>query len=371
MIEAKPKTTYAPHRDYFPSPLNPWSFIRAMIPIRQTLDDPLVVYQIRRSQGVGRKPWSLLILAYLILIGEIIFLAGLLAFSNLETQRLSVLVGPMLGVLAGGLSLGVVYGHWRLMLAVFMRAARAVTERRQNGDWELIMITPMPKTRWLRAQLIGMGWQVWPLVRNLMIMQGLLVLLFYGLMVYGVSQADDTDYYYQDDSEYLPTPVYIGVVLPIMLGMMIEPILQAGLLGAISFYVSTLSKQPAFAMLYNFLGAFISRVIIAGVFFYSGMFFLVFFFAFTPDSNVMNIRGEEILAVLLYSCIAIPVSSFFIEWLPTLGATMMAFEADPLEHLLLYMAILSAGGTTYIAIPLLMIRTLATSTVRRLQRRER
>lgn len=372
MLEAKPSLKRRAVTEYFPSPINPWSFIRAVIPVGQTLDDPLVVYQIRRSQRTGSRPWMLVVMAYLVLIGEILYAAGMLAYGELETQFIGAFIGPMVGIVAVVLSLGVIYGHWRLVLAVFSRAAKVVTERRLRGDWELIAITPMPKARWLRAQLIGLGWQVWPLVRNLMIIQTVLVLIFVGVILYDRYDDRGDRYYYEDSSyHYLPLPVYMILTFPIFAALILEPLMMVAVLAALSFYISTLSKHPAMAMLYNFLGIFFIRSIIAAVFFYAGLFFVVFFFTFSPNNDLGDFEGASVLGFSLYTCIAVPITSFFVEWLPALGPLMVSTEARVSEHILLYLSIMCTGLTTYVATPLLLIRSLAARTVRRLQMRER
>ncbi len=369
MSEAK--RPYLPRAEYFPTPMNPWSFLRALIPLRQSLDNPLVVFQIRRGEQVGRNPWILLMTAYCIVIFEILYLVGVLVVEDIETLRLNDLLLPMLGILMFCLSLGAVYGHWRLMLAIFLRIARVVTERRQNGDWDLIAITPMPKARWLQAQLVALGWQVWPLVRNLIILQTLLSVILYGFAVYQIETEFGDNGIYEDPQDPLPISIYTIAVLPMLAGMVAEPIFFMGLLTAVAFYVSTISKQPAMAILYNFLGTFLARSVISAVFFYGGAFFTLFFLSFTGEMDLSGFDGSAFIGFILYTCIGIPVSSFFIELMPPFGPIMMAIEADALEHFLIYLTILCTGVTAYIITPLVMIRTLTDSTLSRLQRRER
>ncbi len=370
MVEAKPSLKRRSVTEYYPSPLNPWSFVRAVIPVGQTLDDPLVVYQIRRSQRTGNRPWMLVVLAYLTLLIEILYLTIVLNYQSVEPQKFNELLGEMLLILAGVLSLGTIYGHWRLMLAVFSRAAQVVTERRQRGDWELIAITPMPKARWLRSQLIGMGWQVWPLVRNLILIQTVLVVIFSGAVLYGLhdNRQDET---YPDDEYYFHPLAYTLLASPMLLALVLEPLMTVAVLAALSFYVSTLSKHPAMAMLYNFLGTFFIRTLIMAVLMYAGLFFLVFFFTFSPDNSLGDLEGDSFFGFLLSSCIFIPLASFFVEWFPAVGASALVGELSTTDHMLVYLTIMCAGLTTYIATPLLIIQSLAARTVRRLQMRER
>lgn len=370
MVEAKPSLKSHSVTEYYPSPLNPWSFVRAVIPVGQALDDPLVVYQLRRRQRTGSHPWMLVVLAYLALIIEILYLIIVLNYDSVEPQNLTELLGEMLTILAGVLSVGTIYGHWRLMLAVFSRAAQVVTERRLRGDWELIAITPMPKARWLRSQLIGLGWQVWPLVRNLIIIQTVLMFIFSGALLYGLydNRQNET---YPNDEYYYPLPVYMLLASPMLLAVILEPVMTVAVLAALSFYVSTLSKHPAMAMLYNFLGIFFIRTLIMAVLIYSSLFFAFFFFTFSPDNNFGSMDGSSFFGFLLSSCIFIPLSSFFVEWFPAIGAAALVGELSTLVHVLLYLTILCAGLTTYIATPLLIIQSLASRAVRRLQMRER
>lgn len=60
-----------------------------------------------------------------------------------------------------------------------------ITVRRERGDWDLILITPIPKAHWLELQLTAISWQVWPLVRNLMIGQA--VFTWNWLAVWGLT----------------------------------------------------------------------------------------------------------------------------------------------------------------------------------------
>src|SRR5215207_4833854 len=130
------------------SQLSGWSILRAVIPPWQDLDDPLVQYDIRHRRRAGRRPWMAIVLGYLTLIALNIYFAGqLFADDPIDYQNL---LQPVLTIGVTGLVVTIIYGHWRLLLAVSAKATAIIAARRRSGDWDLIAITPVEKSRWLR-----------------------------------------------------------------------------------------------------------------------------------------------------------------------------------------------------------------------------
>lgn len=354
--------------------LSTWQMFRALLPPWQQTQDPLVSYHLRDQKRVGRRPWGFVIIAYLMLIPLVIYLAAL--YYSEETQLLTDLFLQVLGALSVGLGLMVMLGHWRLLISVAARSAEAIAGQRRRGDWDLIAITPMSKARWFRAQLTAIGWQVFPILRQLLLVQGLLVLIGMGLLIYGITQ-DDTSTYYGSE-RFLPIGVYVLLLLPLVLLLMVEPLLSLFLFTLAGFFASSLSKRTSMSMLYSFFWSYVARLAMAAMFIYGGFIITVLVGGvanalgltqdFDIDSDIFSNMSIYICGIL---CLYTLATAFFVEWLPTLGILVLTTPNESSNHAIIYVIIVLTLGMTYIITPWWLMRRLGRSIVWQINQRER
>lgn len=358
-------------------------FIRALLPPWRTLRDPLVQYGIRRGGRIGERPWALLVVTVLTCLAACIFMLGYMDSDSTNNRPLtSELLPGLLGLLMGGLGVLVMIGHWRLLLAIAGRAASLVAGRRASGDWDLIAITPMSKTRWLRSQLTIIGWQVFPLVRQLVVVQFLLVMLGFGYLIAArhAELNDSNDCFIQPCYNYdeydFSTLEYTLLIAPIGIGLGGWILVETGIFTAVALLASSLSQRVTMSMLYSFLGVFMTRIFLTFVLIYGGTLIMIALFQFSDALGLSDFDmdfsdlDEDLILVVMYYCMGIPILAFFLEWLPVFPAILMAAGDGDTELLIAYVGFWLVGLLVYIILPLLFIAFFSRRTIRRLEKRE-
>jgi len=359
-----------------------WVLLRALVPPWGSLGDPLVSYDIHPHRRSGQRPWSALVITAFTLLLLCTYLVSMLDGFDpyAPTSLLEDLLPNALGIVIGGMSLFVMLGHWRLLLAVAGRGAGMIAVRKQRGDWDLIAITPVPKSRWFSAQLTILGWQVFPLVRQLLVVQGVMVLLGFSYTVYFqyLERQDCIQYGCAYTTYPLPIPLYALMVLPFAALIVLEPLLTLGVFSTMSLYVSTLNKRITMSVLGSFVGVYVVRVLMTLVLLISGI-LLVFLISSlfsligfgSGNIDVDDLFSSEMLFLIPYCCMWSIIGSFALEWFPALGALVFLIENDTSGYLGLYIASLGAFSLAYVLIPLLVMRILGRITIARLEARER
>jgi hypothetical protein len=304
---------------------------------------------------------------------------GLYSLTRLNTSlpaEAIQLVGEILLILGIGLSLTMALLHWRLLIALSARAADTIAGQRRRGDWDLIAITPVSKTRWFKGQLISMAWQVFPLVRQLLAVHLLMILLGTAVLVYAIAEARNNDW---ASDHSLAIGVYIVAVIPFGLLLLAMPFLNTALFGMASLYTSSHSKRVTMSMLYSFVLVYATRVLMSLSFIWGGAMLLIVLGgvanwlgltdSFDTDLNDLLTVSAGVLAL---ACVYSLAAAFFIEWLPVLGFILMASPAeDAATHAVLYLAIWLTLLFTYGLLPLLLLRGMGRAVVWQINQRER
>ena len=365
--------------------------LRAMIPPWQRLDDPLIQYDIRYQARTGRRPWAALILAYLTLLALVVYFAVALYEHN-ETEPLlpEQLLGNTLIFLGFGLSVIVVVGHWRLLFAVAARAAAMIAQRKRRGDWDLIAITPMSKARWFRSQLTVMGWQVFPLIRQLIFIQTILVILLFSYAIYfeyTERQEELERYQYcvaqgnclagNFEPDYVPTGIYTLMILPFGLLLIAEPIMTTGIFALVSLNASSRSQLASMSILYSLFGVYLARVVMTFVLSFGGIIVLILvtlvFDALGITDSDLDFSGESwdfLITAIPYCCAWSLAGAFFIEWIPALIPLLLLTDIEADAQYLIATSVMITFTLAYILTPLMIIFHLTKNTVFRLNLRE-
>lgn len=353
--------------------LTGWEVLRAMLPPWQSTQDPLVSYHLRIHKRVGRRPWGMILLGYLTLGMLTLYIVGQLAAQNL--REVSEIITETLAIVGIGLTLTMAMTHWRLMIAVSARAADAIAGQRLRGDWDLIAITPVSKTRWFRSQLTTIAWQVFPLVRQLLVVHTLMVLIGTFLILYIVSTEDAASW---DSGDYLSPLIYLLAVTPFGLLLIFLPFLNTSLFSMTSLYTSSNSKRVTMSMLYSFVGIYITRLIITLTYFLGGTMFILILGTLGKALGIIDDFDLSLTDLssagagfLLVGCIYCLIGAFFIEWLPVLGFIIMATPAEPEVHMMLYIAFSLTLLLSYVVVPLVILRGLGRAIVWQINQRER
>lgn len=321
----------------------------AVLPLWKNLDHPLVQYEIRQLERPHEWRWLISSIMGLTLL---ILLVALLSY-GFSWQ----VVGQ--GVL-GGLAVYLILLRLRLFVAVSGRAARMITVRRERGDWDLILITPIPKARWLELQLTAISWQVWPLVRNLMIGQAVftgVALLYMSAQQHQRWQGEKLDDFLLTDlipdAHYLPTWMFFLVALPFCMMVICLPLIEIGVFSTAALCASICSKNPSFALFRSFGNTMKIHVgssanilfglplllTAFGLFFHLGDGFVVTFV-------LLMVVG--ILGWLLH----LPICFFTWNWLPWLAVWGLTLEVTYLSHALIFWVCLGFFAFAFGFLPL-------------------
>jgi hypothetical protein len=364
-------------------------FLRAAIPPWQDLNDPLLRHELRQNLRTGRRPWTAIFLGYGLMFCVILYLLYMLydlEQSPYGRAQHEEVLGGMLGWLALALIALNTIGHWRLLLAITRRAAGMIAARRIRGDWDLIAIAPVEKSRWYRAQTTALCWQVWPITRQLVLAQTLLMLILFGICLYGLnSESDSNDWADESCSDwengvcveyassgYLPLPVYALAFVPFGLLMACFPMVESALYASASLYPSSRARNSLMSMLYSFIAIYLVRVVMMVVFFYGGLLMLYGLNQLRMGGNDFDMPDAEALALLVfYGSLGIIGAAFGIEWVPFLSPLVLLNQGTVKDHLLIYVWLLLTFGLAYVVVPLVMIRLFSSGTIRRLDKPEK
>ncbi len=348
----------------------------SLSPSWEQLNHPLVQYEIRSQQRRGRQPRVALAVG---IFTVIFFLIAL--FTQPTAPKFSLLVLVM-GALAY-----VVLGRLRLLIAISAQATRMIVTRRERGDWDLILITPMPKAQWLTMQLTALIWQTWPIIRGLMVGQAVFVLLLVGYLAVEQHENRENEAYYDSfsysinkDAHYLPAPVFVILALPVGALTIFLPMLEAGMYASAALTGSAESRESAFSILRGLVNLGVGRLVVAvgtvilPMMFAAlgGLILLVF-----PTEDGM---GDLILVVVVGLgmtfvvlggyYISIPLLSLVWEWIPLLGIFALMLEMPYQFHIVITLTFLFTLPITHGYIPFEWTASFLTTGLRQLSRRD-
>ncbi len=319
---------------------NGFSVLKALIaPFHRTFD-VLTTYEIKHGTSLGESHCMTNMVV------------GMGALMVLGTALVGI---PCLGVCAAPLFLFWLYSiaaRWRLIWAAASRLATAISARRQTGDWDLIRLIPMSKARWLHTQFTAIGWQIWPLVKALILAQWGIATVFYVLLV--VETSAYSSYCTAEPClQRLSGLTFFLVGLPVLLIWISVPLLEVGLVVSVSSLVSSYVNRPGVAIAVSFIGVLVTRLIL-GV---TG--WVVVYLLYREDARPILPSLIEMVGVAL-----------FWEWLPAIGlgeiSTHRALSAA--EHAGLFGAVAGSIFLSYVAAPLSLMHLLVKWTVYRLDR---
>lgn len=329
---------------------NGFSVLRALLAPMQRRYDVLTTYEIRHGSSLGESPC---------------LVNGVVAVTLVMVSGLALL-SPCVGVCAAPLFIFWVYSiaaRWRLVWSSASRLASAISARRQTGDWDLIRLIPMPKTQWLHTQLVAMGWQVWPLLKGLIITQWGIATVFFMLLLAETS-ASSRYCYAEPCLQRMPGLSFFLAGLPLLAMWVAVPLMEAGLVASMSGLVSSYINRPGFAIAASFVGALVMRVILglAG--------WVIMYLLYSELAVKSDYSWDRSRPPVLPSFIELAGIAVFWEWLPALGlgeiSTHRAFSS--IEHTGLYAVVFGTIFLSYIMIPFGLIHVFFKWTAWRLDR---
>lgn len=337
--------------------------IRVMIPPWNRHHLQIMKYEIRPQKRVRQPSWTRIrSLGWFLLI---LYLAWVLIRDEPLSTIQYEIIPVILGIIIFILGIIVIGGHGSLMQEVGGRAAQAIAGRRVRGDWDLIAITPLAKERWLQAQAAAIGWQMFPLIRRMIVCKAILVfMLFSYLLVVQIEQ-----YPYISPLLYLISMIPFGVLL------IFFPVIELGLSAQIALLSSSYSKQMfTVPMIYSLVGGCISRILITGILVggFSLVYMLLILIVISLGSNENDIalNSDTLFIFTLCCCGGILMSAAFAEWLPAIVPIgMIGVDYDSgwiVTYLILSLGVMIA----YVIAPPLLAKWINRRTAKRLDRRE-
>ena len=290
---------------------NGWQLLRGIAPPWRNLNDPLLHYATRDHQRTGGRPLAFIIIIVLTIAGLIAYLA----LQNTLTQGYTTTrerIESALFIVFMGLCLMSVLGHWRLLLATTGRSTAAIAQKRERGDWDLIYITPVSKSRWFRAQITALGWQVFPLVRRLMIVHAIMIVIAFPILMV----------FHSEEGGRVSPLLYALELLPFAALWFLEPLISAGIFLSSTLVESSLRKRTWVAFLNGLGTVYLMRVAMAFALVVGGFILLVGVIEVAvvvgledEGADFGNLSANEIFLIFLYGGASILVSAFVIEWI--------------------------------------------------------
>jgi|GEM_PF-6162967 len=346
--------------------------MRAMFPPWGNLEHPLVRYGIKHHQQ--RRTWGLVLMAYAVLGIWCFYMIGLIndpdaTNSDTVTDVIITLCSIMLG-------LGLLYSwaaHVQLFFHVSRRSAALIAQMRERGDWELISITPISKTRWLFYQTTAIGWQSFPHVRQLMVTHALLSIPLAIVFTYSSYESWQNGFTYGDEY-YLHPVIALGAAIPIFLLMIAEPLLAVGVFIASSLRASSQTKRSSMAILSSFAWVGSIRYIGSLVAIHSAVFYLLLLntigrFLGIDGTDDPDISGLELLFYIGYTCMLALMFVALWDWLPLFTLLILLVSNDTTNFLMIGSTIAVMGILGQIIVPILSIGWLHRQAVQRLKKR--
>ena len=330
------------------------------------LSDPLLQYEARTHRRAGGRPWAYVFIVSLLALGVVINLALVNIFA-VRSASSRVLAEETVAILIIGLSGMSVLGHWRLLLSTIGRSSAAISQKRERGDWDLIFITPVSKSRWFQAQLTALGWQIFPLVRRLMIVNGVMIVVALPvLIVLKIEEGGDVS-----------PLIYALEMLAFAALIIVEPIFSAGIFVSSALVESSLRQRAWVSFLTSLGVVYLMRLVMSVVLLVTAFVILVALLEAAvvvgleeEGANLEALSSDEVFLLLFYGGIGALVTAFIIEWVPPAAAILMIGPTELYGNILAYVWFVLTFLITYIILPPILMRLLAARTVKRLNRPE-
>jgi hypothetical protein len=337
-----------------------WRLLRSMIPPwGDRLDDPLLHYEVHPKRRTGGTPLGFIIIGVLMGAGAITYLIVTTFTQNsISTQEQ---IDTTFFIVVMGLVSMSILGHWRLLLTTIGHSTAMIAQKRERGDWDLIYITSVSKSRWFHVQFIALGWQMFPLVRRLMIVQLVLAIVVFPKLII-----------LQQDQYTIVPPALYGIEL-LMLGaiVMVEPIFTAGIFASSALLESSMRRRAWVSFTNGLSMIYAMRVVMALVMQIGGLIFLIVLSAIFADGSLEELPGNAVLYLCIYCIISSLLYAFILEWLPAIAAILLTAPFDTDGNLYAFLWVFLTLGLTQIITPPILMGLLAERSVRRLNRPER
>jgi hypothetical protein len=357
------------------------SLLRAAFPPWHGLNDPLIRREIPAKQTGADDPWLALfiygVLSALVYLSFGRYLAKLVFRETDPGNGEGIMLGMV--VLSAILALMNIVGHWQLILAITRSAAGMIPVPRQRGDWDLILITPVEKSRWYRLQLSAICWQVWPVTWNLAIVGGLLAVNLFCASFLLTKMNNEREVWYcaaQDISDmefceqkHLPLRL-AAAFLPFGLFFVALPLIETPLYASASLFANIRAKQSGPAVFYSLASIYGVRLVMTAVLVYGGLFALMLLSGFGHSPNELLDRDISFGGVFLTGGAAIFALAFAVEWLLYIPTLFLVSENTTENHLIVYLWLFITYLLAYVISSLGMISWLSAMTIRRLERPE-
>ncbi len=309
-------------------------WLRAAWPPWEETASPLVSYHLRGGGRAGQRPYGLLVLGHVILAGYVVLLWRLRVDA---AQRgffvgLDDLLGLWFSVALLAASVAYIWLALRVLSAMLARTLETIAGARSRGQWELIAITPMPRDRWYRAQLIVTSWQLFPLIRQWLASHAALILLTVGgLIVAYLARWQD----YQacrvagdcigmnalPTAALLPPGAFLLAILPSLVLLAVGPMVQLGMLQALGLAISSHTQHTWLGMLSSVLAFYALRIGLVWGYLISGAVAVLLWEGGSGD------LFSAWSLVVLYGFVAALFLAMGVEWLP-LGWLLLFFSAS-------------------------------------------
>jgi hypothetical protein len=323
------------------------------------LDDPLLHYEARPNQRIRGRPWGMII-GFMTVFGVVSFLNVIDLFTD-YSQTPRERMEEALVILSLALVSISIMGHWALLLATIGRSSALIAQKRERGEWALIYITPVSKSRWFHAQFTALGWQIFPLVRRLMIVHFLIVLI-----------ACPTFIAFQREQYTIVSPALYGIELLILGAIVIvEPIFTAGIFASSALLESSIRRRAWVSFANGLSMIYAVRVVVALVMQIGGLVFLILLSAIFANGSLEELPGNAVLYLCVYCIVSSLIYAFILEWLPAIAAILLAAPFDTDGNLYAFLWVFLTLGLTQIITPPILMGLLAARSVRRLNYPER
>lgn len=333
----------------------------------------------RLWKRAGRRPWTLLIFGYIIVGGLGLYYLGQLLSPNDEFySELDEVVGVTYGVLLFGLGVLILAKQGHLLGVIASRATQAIARLHVTREWELIAVTPISRRRWLQAQQGSIAWQVFPTLRQILVITFLWAALYSGLLIYAYAELYPNRADILDINNTMPHPaLYVLMVLPYGLLLWLQPTVMNTLLISVNLWASARTKRPEFSVMLGTSMTLITRTVLMAALVYGGLALTLFVAVLLegPDFDGGDPLTVDIFVVFVgYLCFSILILaglSLFLEAYPALIPLLFIQGGELTDLLAYYLTSLVVFGGVYGVLPLMMAQRFENMTVKRLEQREK
>lgn len=302
--------------------------------------DPIARYMTRRLTAMRGSSCFLNVLSYIMVLFIATFLVlGFYMVVAGDSASADRWFGASSSIFSAVLTLYLAL--LTLMLVVRLAVGGATLQNRMDRD--LVMLTTLPKTTLVLAQVTALRWLVSPLLVQLLIWQALAVALSFSNAILDYHNREGI-FLFLVEREFLPTHWYILRNLPVVFFMFAIPLIETATSGMVSLAVSSRRLGAAGSVTFSIAVIFFLR----SVSLLLGMLIALLL----NDPTMSNVSPTAFGFLCL--CVALPLISMFWTWLPLSISTTVA--ATPADNLFAVAVLVTWAivGLLYFVIPLLV-----------------